>query len=162
MPLRDPRRVTETVLDALRDSGQRGILHAGWADLGGGALPPSVLQVDYVPYHWLFPRVAAVVHHGGSGTTASGLRAGVPSLVVPFVFDQFFWGRRVAALGVGPRPVPYRRLSPARLAGAIGEAVADTGMRRRAEALGARIRAEDGVAAAVRIVDRYLRPTDGR
>jgi sterol 3beta-glucosyltransferase len=159
MPLRDPRRMTATVLGALRQSGQRGILHTGWADLGGSALPPSVHQIDYAPYRWLFPRVSAVVHHGGSGTTAFGLRAGVPAVVVPFVFDQFFWGRRVAALGVGPRPVPARRLSEARLAAAIEMAVSDAGMRRCAAALGARIRAEDGLAAAVRVIDGALGAT---
>jgi UDP:flavonoid glycosyltransferase YjiC (YdhE family) len=156
MPLRDPQRVTDIVLEALHLTGQRALLGAGWGGLRGHNLPETVLQVDYVPYSWLFPRVAAVVHHGGSGTTGMGLRAGVPSVVVPFVFDQFFWGRRIAELGVGPLPVPYRQLSAERLATAIDASVSDAPMRERAEVLGAQIQKEDGIANAVRLIERYL------
>jgi UDP:flavonoid glycosyltransferase YjiC (YdhE family) len=117
-------------------------------------LPPHVFAIDYAPYAWLFPRMAAVVHHGGSGTTAAGLRAGVPALVVPFLFDQHFWGRRLAELGVAPRPLPFRKLTADRLAQAIGAAVSDDGMLRRAAALGHKIRAEKGLEAAVAIIQR--------
>ena len=156
MPVRDPQRVTEVVLEALRLGGQRGVLGAGWACLGQDDLPETVLTIDYAPYGWLFPRMAAVVHHGGSGTTGIGLCAGVPSIVVPFVFDQFFWGRRVAELGVGPLPVSYRKLSAKRLAVAIEAAVSDAGMRRRAAALGEQIGAENGIRNAVRVIEGYL------
>jgi sterol 3beta-glucosyltransferase len=156
MPIRNPQRVTRIALEALRLSGQRGILSTAWGGLGQDELPETVHQIGYVPYRWLFPRMAAVVHHGGSGTTGMGLEAGVPTIVVPFLFDQFFWGRRVAELGVGPQPLSYRALSAERLAAAIDVAVSDTGMRRRATALGARIRAEDGIANAVRVIERYL------
>jgi sterol 3beta-glucosyltransferase len=154
MPMRDPARTTRTVLDALAWSGQRAILGAGWGGVGRGDLPKSVFPVEYVPYGWLFPRMAAVVHHGGSGTTHATARAGVPGVVVPFLFDQFYWGRRVHALGVGPRPVPFRALSARRLGGAIAAAVTDDGMRRRAAALGAAVRAEGGVEAAVALILR--------
>jgi UDP:flavonoid glycosyltransferase YjiC (YdhE family) len=100
--------------------------------------------------------VAAVVHHGGAGTTAAGLRAGVPTVVVPFFLDQFFWGRRVFALGVGPRPIPRKRLNADALAAAIRTAATDPGMRTRAAALAARIRAEDGVARAVDAFARHM------
>lgn len=152
MPLRRPERTADAILGALRQSGQRAVLHSGWGGLGDHLLSDQVFPIDYAPYGWLFPRMAAVVHHGGSGTTAFGLRAGVPSLVVPFLFDQFYWGRRIAALGVGPAPVPYRRLSAERLTAALALAVGDAHMRQRAAALGARIRAEDGIAAAVEII----------
>jgi UDP:flavonoid glycosyltransferase YjiC (YdhE family) len=156
MPMRDPQHTTAVVLEALRLSEQRGILGAGWGGLGQAALPKTVHKVDYVPYSWLFPRMAAVVHHGGSGTTGTGLSAGVPSIVVPFVFDQFFWGRRIAELGVGPEPVPYGRLSARRLATAIASAVSDGAMRQRAAVLGEQIRAEDGIGNAVRVIEGYL------
>jgi UDP:flavonoid glycosyltransferase YjiC (YdhE family) len=97
-----------------------------------------------------------VVHHGGAGTTAAGIRAGVPSLVVPLGFDQPYWGWRVAELGVGPRPIARKRLTASRLARALREATARTDMRDRAAALGALVRAEDGVAAAVEVVERGL------
>jgi len=103
-----------------------------------------------VPHDWLFPRLAAVVHHGGAGTTGPGLRAGVPSIVVPFNADQPFWGRQIAKLGVGPQPIPKMRLTAERLAGAIREASGDGQMRVRAADLGRKIRAEDGMAETVK------------
>lgn len=153
---RDPDAVTALVLRALAGAGRRGILFSGWGDLGNGDLPASVLKVDAIPHDWLFPRVAAVVHHGGAGTTAAGLRAGRPAVVIPSISDQMFWGRRVRDLGVGPAPIPRSRLSAERLAAAIGAASGDGEMGRRAAALGERLRAEDGVARAVDIVHHYL------
>jgi len=155
MPVRDPEQTTQIVLDALRLSGQRGILHAGWAGIGRRDLPDHVHWIDYAPYGWLFPRMTAVVHHGGSGTTAYAARSGVPSLIVPFLFDQFYWGGRMAALGAGPPAIPFKRLSAGRLAEAIGVMVGDAEMQRRAAELGRRVRGEGGVAAAVDLVERY-------
>jgi sterol 3beta-glucosyltransferase len=156
MTMRDPQRVTRMALEALRLTGQRGILGAAWGGLGQEELPETVRRIDYAPYRWLFPRMVAVVHHGGSGTTGMGLWAGTPTIVVPFLFDQFFWGSRVARLGVGPPPIPRRALSAERLAAAIDVAVSDAGIRQRAAALGAQIRAEDGIANAVRVIEGYL------
>lgn len=152
MPVQDPKRVTRIVLDALELSGQRSILHTGWGGIGDGDLPDDVYPIDYAPYGWLFPQMGAIVHHGGSGTTAFGLRAGVPSLVVPFLFDQFYWGQRLQALGVGPRPLPYKKLSAERLAEALRQSATDPQMQQRAAELGARIREEDGVQEAIKII----------
>jgi len=105
------------------------------------------------PHTWLFPRMAAVVHHGGAGTTAAGLRAGVPSVVIPFFGDQPFWGQRVAALGVGPAPIPRQKLTADALAQAIQRATTEETMRRKAAELGAKIRAEDGVSEAIRQIE---------
>jgi sterol 3beta-glucosyltransferase len=122
-------------------------------------LPAGVFTLQEAPHDWLFPRTAAVVHHGGAGTTAAGLRAGVPSVVVPFFGDQPFWGQRVAALGAGPPPLPRHRVTPDRLAAAIRRATADPAIRAGAAGLGSRLREEDGVADAVRIIEhRLLRP----
>jgi UDP:flavonoid glycosyltransferase YjiC (YdhE family) len=98
--------------------------------------------------------MAAVVHHGGAGTTAAGLRAGTPTVVVPYYLDQSFWGRRVRDLGVGPDPVPRNRLTVERLAAALLAAAGDTPLRSRAADLGARIRAENGIARAVEVLER--------
>jgi UDP:flavonoid glycosyltransferase YjiC (YdhE family) len=157
MSSRKPEETTALIVDALDRAGQRAILLSGWGGLEGARVPDTVFVVDAVPYSWLFPRVAAVVHHGGAGTTSAGLRAGVPSLVIPFFGDQPFWGRRVAALGVGPEPVPRRRLTAERLARALREAVTDEGMRQRAAELGARIRTEDGVGRAVAVLETLER-----
>lgn len=152
-------RLTATALEALERAGQRGVLASGWGALGGGALPPWAIAVGDVPHEWLLPRMRAVVHHGGAGTTGAALRSGNPSVVVPLGFDQPFWGRRVAALGVGPEPVPRRRLTADHLARAVARAVDDEAMRDRAAALGAALRAEDGVASAVEAVHAELART---
>jgi sterol 3beta-glucosyltransferase len=157
MPVRNPRRTTQIFLEALKRSGQRGILHTGWGGIGDTDLPDHVFKITYAPYGWLFPKMAMVIHHGGSGTTAFGLRAGVPNLIAPFLFDQFFWGKRIKALGVGPQPIPHRRLSATRLARAITSAVNDQAMRQRARQLGQRIQAENGIANAIEVVERYTR-----
>jgi len=153
---RDPGVLTRTILEAVAHSGQRAILQSGWAGLGEVQLPANIFLLDAAPHSWLFPNVSAVVHHGGAGTTAEGLRAGVPTVIVPHMADQPFWGSRVAALGVGPRPIPRNRLTPENLAAAIRQVVDDPNMRARAAELGVKIRAEDGVGVAVNVIERYL------
>lgn len=152
----DAEHLTQVVIRALEETGQRGILLGGWTRLGSTHLPPNILRVEEVPHAWLFPRCAAVVHHGGAGTTAAGLRAGVPHVVMPFYFDQPFWARRIYDLGVGPAPIPRRLLTAERLAKAIHAAVTDTHMRQRARALGYHIRQEDGVAQAVEVLRNWV------
>jgi UDP:flavonoid glycosyltransferase YjiC (YdhE family) len=152
MSSRDPEGTADTILAALAQSHQRGILLSGWGGLAGGRTPDSVYVLDAAPFSWLFPRVAAVVHHGGAGTTSAGLRAGVPSVVVPFFGDQPFWGQRVADLGAGAQPIPRKRLTAKRLAEAIDRVMTDDVMRKRAAALGEAIRREDGVARAVEVI----------
>jgi UDP:flavonoid glycosyltransferase YjiC (YdhE family) len=154
MIARKPAELFDVALDALRRAGQRGVLSTGWMEAEHADLPDDVFGIEAIPHDWLFPRMAAVVHHGGAGTTAAGLRAGVPSVLTPFFADQPFWAHRVKVLGVGPPPVPQKRITAERLARAIQAATSDDGMRVRAAALGERIRAEDGVGAAVRLVGR--------
>lgn len=151
---RDPQETTRLVVEALARAGQRGVLSAGWGGLQREALPETVLMIDAVPFNWLFPQMAAVVHHGGAGTTSIGLWAGVPSIITPFMGDQPFWGRRVYELGVGPQPIPRRRLTTERLTAAIERAISDAAMRERAVRLGERIRTEDGITQAVEIIER--------
>jgi UDP:flavonoid glycosyltransferase YjiC (YdhE family) len=153
----DSVALTQLLIGAVRRSGVRAVIEPGSAGLAGGELPPTMLRVTDVPHAWLFDQVSAVVHHGGAGTTAATLRAGVPSVVVPHVFDQFYWAARTRRLGVGPRAVPRRRLTEEGLASAISLAVGDTALRERAAALGAQIRGEDGPAEAIRLVESYAR-----
>lgn len=153
----DPSRLTRLVLAALAAAEQRAVLATGWGGLTAADAPAGVFVTESVPHDWLFPQVAAVVHHGGAGTTAAGLRAGKPTVICPFFGDQPFWGRRVHVLGVGPRPIPQRRLTADRLAAAITAAVGDAAMRARAVRLGGLIRAERGVERAVAVIDGQLR-----
>ena len=156
MKNRDPEATTRLVLEALRKAKQRGILFTGWGGLRPDELGDDMLPIESTSHEWLLPRTAAVVHHGGAGTTAAGLRAGVPSIVVPFFADQPFWARTACGLGVGPRPIPRKALTADRLADAVTRAVTDPILQSRAAALGERIRAEDGVARAVEIISAYF------
>lgn len=150
-----PDDITRTVLRALDLTGQRGVLVGKeWSQED---LSADVFTLVSAPYGWLFPRMSAVVHHGGAGTTGVGLRAGVPNVVVPFTSDQPFWGRRVFDLGAGPRPIPAQRLSAEKLAAAIEISVTDDSMRSCARELGERIAAEDGISQAVALVRRQVR-----
>ena len=146
---RHPAAKARIVLEALRIAGVRGLVARGWGGLQPAELPSTVLAIDHVPHDWLLPQVAAVVHHGGAGTTHAGLRAGRPTVICPFFGDQPFWGRRVEALGVGPSAIPQRRLTAERLAAAISAATRDAAMAVRAARLGEQLRAEGGVARAV-------------
>ncbi len=152
MRSQNPEETADLVLKAISLTGQRAILQSGWGGLNKNHLPDTVFMVDSISHSWLFPRVAAVVHHGGAGTTAAGLRAGVPTIVIPFFGDQPFWGQRVAELGVGPKLIPRKKLTAERLAEAIHIAMTNRSMRQCAAKLGAKIRAEDGIASAVAIV----------
>lgn len=151
----DPAALTRTIWRALDKAGARGVVSRGWAHLGGEAPPPNVYLIDDCPHDWLFPRCRAVCHHGGAGTTAAGLRAGLPTVIVPFFGDQFFWGRIVADAGAGPEPIPIRRLDVERLTAAF-DACRRPQIRERATELGALLRASDGAELAARSVERHL------
>lgn len=150
------RHLVELTIEAVTLSNQRAVLLGGWAAAHELDLPDHVYAIESAPHEWLFPRMAAVVHHGGAGTTAAGLRAGLPSVIAPFMGDQPYWGQRVHALGIGPKPVLQKELTVRRLADAITQATTDEEMQQRAAALGEKIRPEDGVAKAVEIVSRYV------
>ena len=153
----DMNRLFARVLRALRAARVRAVVSAGW---GGENLRlksnSRIYFADYVPHDWLFPRVKAVVHHGGAGTTASGLRAGRPTLVVPFGGDQPFWGARVHALDCGPRPILRESLTVNKLTRGIIDLVTRERYRVAAQALAERMRMEKGVQTAADIVEKEI------
>jgi len=153
---RSPQLLAETVMEALQFAGVRGIIATGWGSLAPDALPDSILKIESTPHDWLFPRVSAVVHHGGAGTTAAGLRAGKPSIIVPFFGDQPFWGRHVHSLGAGPKPIPRKKLSAHNLAMAIREATSNPDIQRKTDEIGGKIRSEDGIGNAVAIIEKLM------
>jgi UDP:flavonoid glycosyltransferase YjiC (YdhE family) len=120
----------------------RAILSQGWAGLGGAALPEHVIEVGPVCHASLFARVAAVVHHGGAGTTTTAARAGAPQILVPHLFDQFHWARRIERLGLGPPAIPRRGLRAGRLAEALDCVRDNETLAERAAGIGARLRAD--------------------
>jgi len=149
-------QTTELVIEALRRSGQRGILATGWSGMSKiDNLPEELFILESAPHSWLFPRMAAVVHHGGAGTTAAGLKAGVPSIIIPHSNDQFAWGRRVYELGAGSRPIPRKKLSAEKLSEAI-KLVLTTEIIEAAKDLGVKIRSEDGAGTAAKIITACL------
>ncbi|WP_307530935.1 glycosyltransferase [Streptomyces umbrinus] len=148
----NPERLSEEVVRALRAAGVRGVVQRGWAGLEAGG--DDMFTVDEVPHSALFPRMAAVIHHAGAGTTAAALRAGVPAVPVPIQFDEAFWAARLVALGVAPEAVPLRRLDAEALGGAVARAVTEPVYARRAKALAGRLRDEDGVGPVLAAVDR--------
>ena len=151
-------RLAAPVLAAVRAAGVRAVVQAGWSGLRV-ADGPDVLSVGSLPHDWLFPRMAAVVHHCGAGTTAAGLRAGVPAVGVPVLADQPFWARRLHALGVAPAPVPLPKLRPDRLAGALRSVTTDPRYAARAAAVAGRLATEDGSARILRWLERPRPPS---
>ncbi|MEU1011646.1 glycosyltransferase [Streptomyces sp. NPDC005890] len=148
----DARRLSARVVAALRRAGLRGVIQRGWGGLAADG--DDMLTIGEVPHAVLFPRMAAVVHHAGAGTTGAGLRAGVPAVPVPVQFDAGFWSARLVALGVAPAVVPLRRLTVDALSAALVRATRDPSYRRRADALAARIRDEDGTAPVLAALAR--------
>ena len=147
---------------AMRDAvvaavaGRRALFHPGWSGAQGLDLPPNFHVIGDTPHDWLFRRTSLVVHHGGSGTTHSAARAGRPSVVLPFAGDQPFWAERLRLLGVAPDTASGRGVTARSLRRAI-DAAGTTQMQDRATALGARMRAEDGLASAVAVIESRVR-----
>jgi sterol 3beta-glucosyltransferase len=150
---RDAEKIDRVIRDGLKKVGQRAIVLSGWSKLNHPA-SNDLLYLDAAPHDWLLPRCKLVVHHGGAGTTSAGLRAGIPNVVVPFTADQPFWGSRVHAIGVGPKPILVKKLTAERLADAIVGAEAEA-VRKRAQTIGRRIRAENGVGRAVELIEAH-------
>ncbi|OJJ45897.1 hypothetical protein ASPZODRAFT_98895 [Penicilliopsis zonata CBS 506.65] len=155
----DPIALTKTVFEAVQCTGHRAIVSAGWSRLAadqGLEIPSSIyLLQGNCPHDWLFPRVSAVVHHGGAGTTATGLACGCPTVVVPFFGDQPFWGSIVARAGAGPTPIPFKQLTADRLAESIQQALTPE-IRERARQLSEQMRGENGVQSTVAAFHEHL------
>lgn len=145
------------LLDSLIEglAGRRVLFHAGWSDINPRNLPSTFFIIGDTPHEWLFPRTALAIHHGGSGTSHSASRAGIPSIVVPFAGDQFFWADRLRLAGVAPAAVDARRPKPAAFARALDRATS-AHMRSKAQALGEMMRAENGVAKTIGVLERIL------
>jgi len=155
----DPGRLGAAVVEAVREAGVRAVIATGWDGLGDVEGGDETMVIERAPHRWLFPRVAAVVHHGGAGTTAAGLLAGRPTVVCPFQGDQHFWGAAVHRAGAGPEPLPVKKLRAAKLAAGIRTALDDPGIRDRTSGLAERIGREDGSGRASEQVEACLPST---
>ena len=146
----DPAATTRQLVQALGGLGRRAIIAEGWAGLGAGPLPEGVLAIGPVCHDRLFPRLAAAVHHGGAGTTTTAARAGIPQIIVPHLMDQFYWAKRVSALGLGPPALPRTRLDASRLTEVLAATLDNELVAERARALGERLRARKRADTATR------------
>ncbi|OQE14800.1 hypothetical protein PENFLA_c035G07213 [Penicillium flavigenum] len=157
--LDDPEEITKTILQTIQETGVRAIISRGWSKLGGadpGKINRSdVLFIDDCPHEWIFERVSVVVHHGGAGTTACGLRNGKPTIIVPFFGDQPFWGEMVSAAGAGPDPIPYKQLKVATLAQAVKFCLTPKAVR-SAQGIAGKMQQDEGVKTAVASFHRNL------
>lgn len=157
MSEKNPEKTMRIIFETLETTKQRAVLISDWSGLEKSNIPDIIYPIDKVPHSWLFPKVSAVVHHGGAGTTGAGLRAGVPSILVPFGVDQPYWADIVVNLGVGPKAPPIKKLTAKKLAAAINQAISDKDMQAKAAALGAKIRVEDGISEAVKIIESLIK-----
>ncbi|KAJ6390109.1 hypothetical protein OIU77_024345 [Salix suchowensis] len=156
LPVEEPEKMTQTIVEAMEETGQRGIINKGWGGLGNLAEPKDFIYLlDNCPHDWLFLRCKAVVHHGGAGTTAAGLKAACPTTIVPFFGDQPFWGERVHARGVGPPPIPVNEFSRTKLVDAI-KFMLDPKVKECAEDLSKAMENEDGATGAVNAFFKHL------
>ncbi|MFN8597281.1 MAG: glycosyltransferase [Anaerolineae bacterium] len=153
---RNNAAITTIVAETLKRLNRRGIFVTAWGGLRSVETSDRVFAIDSVPFDWLWPHCAAVVHHGGSGATSAGLWAGVPSLAVPFMADQPFWGQRIFELGCGPQPILRPQLTTDRLAAALERAITDRALQQRAAEVGRQIRAEDGIVRAGQLIEKIM------
>lgn len=146
----------DILLESVKITKQRAVIALGWNSLETKeTLPPNVFLLDNAPHSWLFPQMSGVVHHGGAGTTAAGLYAGKPTIIIPHSADQPAWGRRVYELGVGAEPIPSKKLTSQKLAEAINF-VSDEKVIENAAKLGEKLRTENGVDNAVKIINAFF------
>jgi UDP:flavonoid glycosyltransferase YjiC (YdhE family) len=152
----DSRKVTDIIVEAMKIAGCRAIIQRGSSRLGRETLTPGIITTGAVPHSWLFPRAACVVHHGGSGTTAATLRAGVPSVIVPHTYDQPLWASIAESLGCAGTPLPFAEMTSQRLAWAVSVALSSPRFRKSAEDLSGRIRSENGVRTARVMIEQSV------
>ena len=153
----DSDGTTRILLDAIRTRGERAILQAGWGELGNSRLSENILRIDYAPHCWLFSRASCIVHHGGAGTTAAALRAGVPSVVVWHMLDQPYWGIRLESLGLGPKPLARYKLTADGLAESIREVLESSLYSDACQDMAVRLAAESGVQEAAERISKLLK-----
>ncbi len=149
----DREKLLATIIKAV--AGRRALFFPGWSGIDPASLPGNFFVVGPTPHNWLFPRTSMVIHHGGAGTTHTASRAGVPSIVIPFVGDQFFWARRLSLAGIAPDYVSHGKINEHALSRMIAFAGRpDTAQ--RAKALGQDMATENGVLYTVERIEKLL------
>ena len=146
---------TKILVEAVKRAGQRAIIQSGWGNLGLEHPLDDIFFVGYVPHNFLFRHGRCVIHHGGAGTTAAACRAGAPSIVIPHLADQSYWGNTLRKLGVAPKILHRQDMTAKRLAKRIDEVISSKSMAAKAKALGRKVDAEDGLGTAVKLIEEF-------
>ncbi len=152
----DSQGLLRTIVEGVKQSGQRAVVGAGWSAMSSDSLPESCRLIQTAPFHLLFPKVAAAIHHGGAGTTAEAARAGIPQAIVPHFSDQYFWGERIRRGGLGPAPVPIEDLTAERLASMIKALLSTPSMREAARAAASQIDPDRSLLIAAECVEAEI------
>lgn len=153
---KDVEGIANLFIEGCQQAGVRAVIQ-GWPEAARlFEHKPHLYHAGSLPHNWLLPQVNGIVHHGGFGTTAAGLRAGIPALVVPHIIDQFIWGQEIEKQGVGPAPIPRAKLKPETLIPALRQLVTNEEIRANASRIGASIREEDGIGTAVRLIEQAI------
>lgn len=159
--IHEPGRFSEILVEAFRRLGKRVVLVTGWGGLGNMDFPDNFFKVRSVPHDWLFPQMSLLIHHGGAGSTGAALRSGVPSVVIPFAADQYFWGRRVYKTGCGPEPLPARNLTAEKLYRTVNHVLDGRSYYLKAEDMAGKINSENGVENAVNLIADFMKRSNG-
>jgi len=153
----DPDRLSKIILKSLIRTKQRAVVMKTWGGTDDLTKYPDIIYVlESTPHDWLFPKMAAVVHHGGAGTTAEGIRAGIPTMIVPFFGDQFLWASRIEELGVGIAPFSIKKINTFKFSSSLQKLVSDEEIRKKSEELGQNIRSQDGLGRAIEFFHKHL------
>lgn len=150
----DAKEIASLFVDGIQRTGIRAIIQGWEVAMRQFNIPPTIYSAGAIPHSWLLPRCAGIVHHGGFGTTAAGLRAGIPALVIPHIADQFFWAKIVHELGVSPQPIKRAQLTTDNLAESLREVAHNDDLRQQAFSLGEQIRTENGVDKAIQLIEQ--------
>jgi UDP:flavonoid glycosyltransferase YjiC (YdhE family) len=161
MPSWDPKKLTKEIIEGVRIANVRAILAMGWGGLEEMALPETMFAIRGAPHDALFKNVSAVVHHGGAGTTAAGMRAGLPTLICHSTFDQPYWGRRIWSLRCGPKPQPLKRIKAAGFALKLEDLTKKESYRERAGEIARKIKKENGITRAIELIEAMFPPFIG-
>lgn len=150
--------ITSMFVEALERTNKRAVMITGFGGLKDAPVSDRLFAIPTVPYAWLLPRLAAMVHHGGSGSTGDTVRAGIPGFAVPFGYDQYLWARRISDIGIAAPPILPDKITVPKLVDRIRKATEDEKMRRRAELMAEEVRAEDGIGNALRVIEQAVAP----
>ena len=156
MPKRDQAGRIPLIVKAARDNGMRVVIAKFWDEPSEISDSEDVFFIKKYPHLDLFPRMAAVIHHGGAGTTATTARSGVPQIIVPHILDQYYWGNRIFKAGLGPKPIWRTKLTLEKLSHAIEESVTNQELTNNARAVGETLKREKPLEIAVREIEKCI------